>query len=366
MSETRCKRCIMPASLPNTRLDESGVCRHCRRYETRFGNWDAVKEQKKRDFEELLERVKKLKRPYDCLVPLSGGKDSTYSLYVCGKVHGMRCLSVTFNNGFLSEHARSNIGRALAATGADHLMYSVDRGELMRLYRLFLEKSGDFCSACMRGIEVATVAARVAFDIPLVISGAGGKVSYINALPEVFQEGDERFARNVLEGEPLKQYAFAAPAAAPSLRTSAAKLLRFARRGLDRAIRIAEGAPVSYVAHIFSYLDVSPDQVLHTLEQEVGWVKPPGEVEHMDCRAHGVQSYIWARKFPQLTPNTFHRCGLIRRGVITREEALRAEEKELAHARAPAALGPFLEDLGMSEAEFDSAVSDGKKIDKFR
>ena len=366
MSETRCKRCIMPASLPNTRLDDDGVCRHCRRYEARFGNWEAVKEQKKREFEELLEQVRKLKRPYDCLVPLSGGKDSTYSLYVCSKVYGMRCLAVTFNNGFLSEYARSNIERALKATGSDHLVYSVDRGELMKLYRLFLEKSGDFCSACMRGIEVATVAARVAFDIPLVISGAGGKVSYINALPEVFQEGDERFARNVLAGESLKRYAFAVPAAAPSLRTSATKLLRFARRALDRAIRIAEGAPVSYVAHIFSYLDVSPEQMLRTLEQEMGWTKPPGEVEHMDCRAHGVQSYIWARKFPQLTPNTFHRCGLIRRGVITREDALRAEEEELAQARAPDALGPFLQDVGLSEAEFDSAVKDYTRIDRFR
>jgi hypothetical protein len=365
MSETRCKRCIMPASLPNTQLDESGVCRHCRRYEARFGDWEAVKEQKQREFEELLERVRKLKRPYDCLVPLSGGKDSTYSLYVCGKVYGMKCLSVTFNNGFLSEHARSNIERALGATGADHLMYSVDRGELMKLYRLFLTKSGDFCSACMRGIEVATVAARVAFDIPLVISGAGGKVSY-NVLPEVFQEGDERFARNVLNGEPLRKYAFAVPAAAPSFRTTAAKLLRFARRGLERAIRIAEGAPVSYVAHIFSYLDVSPEQILQTLEREMGWVKPPGDIEHMDCRVHGVQSYIWARKFPQLTPNTFHRCGQIRQGVITRDAALRAEEEELAHAKVPEALGPFLEDLAMSEAEFDSAVSDWTRIDRFR
>lgn len=75
----RCNRCILPASLAGITFDESGICNHCRKYEADFKDWEHIKERRKDEFEEILEKTKKLKRPYDVLVPLSGGKDSTYA-----------------------------------------------------------------------------------------------------------------------------------------------------------------------------------------------------------------------------------------------------------------------------------------------
>lgn len=166
----RCARCILPASLPSVELDEDGVCNHCRTYEASFGDWEAVAEQKKAQLEKLLAQAQQLRRSYDCLIPLSGGKDSTYALYLC-KVYGLKCLCVTFDNGFLSGYARANIQRSLEATGADHLMYTANRDHLLRLYGLFLEKSGGICRACMTGINVSTQMATKAFDIPLLVHG---------------------------------------------------------------------------------------------------------------------------------------------------------------------------------------------------
>jgi tRNA(Ile)-lysidine synthase TilS/MesJ len=45
---------------------------------------------------------------YDCLVPLSGGKDSTYVLYLCARVYGLKVLAMNFDNGFQSPLAREN------------------------------------------------------------------------------------------------------------------------------------------------------------------------------------------------------------------------------------------------------------------
>ena len=51
----RCSRCILPASLPSVKLDENGVCNYCNSFDRSFGDWDKVKELKKKQFEEIIE-----------------------------------------------------------------------------------------------------------------------------------------------------------------------------------------------------------------------------------------------------------------------------------------------------------------------
>lgn len=380
MNAARCSRCIIPSSLPGAQLDEHGVCQPCRAYEAAFGNWETVREQRRTEFEELLRQVRRKARPYDCVIPLSGGKDSTYALYVCSKVYGMKCLCVTLDNGFLSDFARSNIRNALQVTGSDHLMYTVNRDHLLRLYRLFLAKTGDFCSVCMRGIGVCTTAARKAFDVPLAVNGGGRRVAYLNMFPEVFQYGDESFVRNVLNGEPLRECAYPILASPPasgrrnaspralSPRRVLERLLGWAARQARRAVAPKEAAPSKLPAAvgIFDYLDVAPDRLRQILEQEMGWTSPSDRIEHMDCLLHEMPFYMHIRKFPQLTPHTFYRSGMVRRGLMSRDEALHAEEAELARPEVPAVLRQFLTELQMSEEEFNASVGDWRKLDRFR
>ena len=105
----RCMRCILPESLPSVELDKNGICNHCKTYDRLFSNWEDVKSQRKKEFEDLLQRAKRLNRNYDCLILLSGGKDSTYALYLCDKIYKLKCLCITFDNGFLVEQAKNNI-----------------------------------------------------------------------------------------------------------------------------------------------------------------------------------------------------------------------------------------------------------------
>jgi hypothetical protein len=377
----RCERCILPESLPSVVLDENGVCSHCRKYDALFGDWEVTKAQRKREFEDLLMQARQLNRPYDCLIPLSGGKDSTYALYTCSKVYGLRSLCVTFDNGFLTEQARTNIRNALDATGADHLFYSINRDHLLGLYRQCLVRSGEFCFVCMRGIAVATGRAAAAFNVPLIVNGSGRRVAYLSMAPEVFQSGDHTTFRNILGGEVAGWDSTSVLGASfspghregPShrqvgLRATASRFLRLARRAVDRSLRIVE-PPVSNTAvniALFDYLDVRPEQVIQTLKAEMGWANPPGQLEHMDCALHEMPFYIHTQKFPELTMHTFHRSGLIRRGLMGREEALLAEEEEMATSAAPSALEPFLEEIGLSEAEFEDAVQDWRQIEQFR
>ena len=170
----RCRSCVLPASLPSLSLGEDGTCGGCAGYRSRKER-DAGRPRKKEEFEALVERARKLDRTYDCLIPLSGGKDSTYALYLCEKVYKLKCLCVTFDNGYLAPGALANIQAALAATRADHIMYQVSRAVMLDLYKLFLRKTGAFCPPCLRGIGLAASLAE-RFRIPLTVAGTGWQV----------------------------------------------------------------------------------------------------------------------------------------------------------------------------------------------
>ncbi len=146
----RCTRCILPSTLDSITFDEDGVCNHCRKYERDFRDWEKIKDRKENEFRSILEKAKSLKRPYDCLVPLSGGKDSTYALYLCTHVYHLKTLAVTLDNGYLSDAAKENIKSALACCDADHLFYTVNRSNASSFSRYSLRKQAIFAMpACV-------------------------------------------------------------------------------------------------------------------------------------------------------------------------------------------------------------------------
>lgn len=80
MSEvTRCTRCLLPDSLDQLTFDKNGVCDHCRKYEHDFANWDDIAADKKKEFEKILQKAKRMNRPYE----LSGASFRGQRQYLC-------------------------------------------------------------------------------------------------------------------------------------------------------------------------------------------------------------------------------------------------------------------------------------------
>lgn len=355
----RCRRCILPESLPSVKLDENGVCNHCKTYDRLFGNWANVKSQREKEFAELVHRVQRVKGDYDCLIPLSGGKDSTYALYLCNKIHNLKCLCVTFDNGFLSEHAKTNIQNALTATNADHMFYRINRNLLLELYKLFLVKCGNFCPVCMLGIALSTRMALKDFRIPLVVSGGGRRITYVGFIPEVFQGGDVHFFKKVVKGEPLERHL------APMLLAEYPGDMRSIIRLSLQLLRIRNPRGPYHIA-LYDYVDASYDKILNTLKEEMGWGKPAEQFEHIDCIVHEIPFYIHTLKFPELTTTTLYHSGLIRLGLMTREQAITVERNKLINPQVPEVLDEFLREIDMSKDKFESSVRDWRNVQKFR
>ncbi len=356
---SRCVNCILPTSLPSVRLNEDGLCPLCADYRKRQEEHRVAGEKKLREFESIVERARRLRRPYDCLIPLSGGKDSTYALYLCDRVYGLKCLGVTFDNGFLSPHAQANIRNAIRSSRADHMMITVNRPTMLRLYRLFLEKAGTFCPACLRGIGLALSVAPK-YGIPLTVSGTGWQVTYLAGIPEVYQEGQVDFFRNVVRGEPIQEEI--SPLLQDVSSWNLDRFLRIAGRVLNRP-QLSR----SLYVRLYDHFEPDYEKIYGIIKKEMGWsAGDETNAEHLDCELHGVAGYIQGLKFPDLAGHTIHRAGLVRMGKLGRDAALAEDAAERAQTRRPPALEPFLKEMGMSEEEFLDRTRDWTTVRRFR
>lgn len=117
----RCKKCLLPGSVPGAEIDPSGVCGPCRSHVP--GSSETTPDpEHRRDLEETLTKTRGA-NAYDCLVPLSGGKDSLYLLYKLKEEYGLRVLAYTTNIN-LPDVAWSNIRTALDRLNIDHEVFS--------------------------------------------------------------------------------------------------------------------------------------------------------------------------------------------------------------------------------------------------
>lgn len=164
----------MPNTKPDLQLNTEGICNACRSYERRKEiNWD---ERKK----ELLQILENYSQPdgsnWDCIIPVSGGKDSTYQVVRMLQL-GMNPLCVTSTTCDLSDIGRKNIEN-LKHLGVDYVEFSPNPLIRAKLNRIGLEQVGDISWPEHIGIFTIPVRAAVQFNIPLIIWGENSQNEY--------------------------------------------------------------------------------------------------------------------------------------------------------------------------------------------
>ena len=169
-----CKHCVMPDTKPDLRLDEHGVCNACRSYENRREvDWDT----RHKELMSILEKYRsKDGSNWDCVVPVSGGKDSTYQVIRMLEM-GMNPLCVTATTCDLSEIGRKNI-ESLKNLGVDMVEFTTNRKVRRKLNRVGLTMVGDISWPEHVGIFTIPVRVAVEYNVPLIIWGENSQNEY--------------------------------------------------------------------------------------------------------------------------------------------------------------------------------------------
>ncbi len=124
----RCTRCILPETMPFIEFDEQGVCNYCRNHQPlQFQGADAL--------ERVAARHRRGDGRADCVVGVSGGRDSLYSLHYVKNVLGLNPIAYTYDWGMVTDLARRNISRVCARLGVENILVSADITKKRRFIR---------------------------------------------------------------------------------------------------------------------------------------------------------------------------------------------------------------------------------------
>lgn len=170
-----CKRCIMPDTRPEIVFNEEGVCDACLSVERKAKGIDW--EQRDLQFRAILDKYRGDGSKWDCIIPVSGGKDSCYQAYTMKYTYGMTPLCVNFVPCEMTYVGHKNL-EFLRDLGFDLIQMGANRKVYREMSKIGFHRLGDCCWPEHIGIFTAPVRIAVQFEIPLIIWGENSQLEY--------------------------------------------------------------------------------------------------------------------------------------------------------------------------------------------
>jgi len=305
MKFQRCTRCVMDTTDPDIVFDSAGVCSHCLHYDAQSERFVISGAEGERLLAAIVARVKNdgKRNPYDCIMGVSGGVDSTYSVYLARQM-GLRPLAVHLDNGWDSELAVKNIERVLEKLNVDLRTVVLDWDEFRDLQVAFLKASTPDSEIPTDHaiISVMFSHARM-YGLRHVITGFNVRTE--SHMPRAWSAGhsDWRYIRTVQK------------------RFGTRKLRTYPHTPFPTLLRLRWRQEWT---HILNYVNYNKQSAKAILASDLGWVDYGGK-HHESIYTRFYQGYILLRKFG-FDKRKAHFSSLICSGQMTRDQALAALE----------------------------------------
>ena len=165
-----CKECLYPSVSVLLNIHDDGLCSGCRSHKSFLNSPDEFWKKREKKFQELLNEYKN-ESYYDCIVPVSGGKDSYYQTHVICKKYNLKPLLITYDGNNWLPEGEYNRNQLKNKFDIDHIMWSPSVDVLKKLNRLAFRKIGDMNWHDHCGIVTVPIIMAVKFKIPLIIWG---------------------------------------------------------------------------------------------------------------------------------------------------------------------------------------------------
>ncbi len=348
-----CTRCVYPSIAVNTMLDDEGVCGACRLSEefdrhAQPSFW----EDRRRAFEQLVEDTRRRTREtgadWDCIIPVSGGKDSWWQAHLMRKEYGLKPLLVTYHgNNYLPE-GQVNLDRMRDALGVDHMVFGPSVDTLRALNLAAFRRMGDMNWHGHAGIKIVPVRLAVQLNVPLVV---WGEITW--TISGMFAPDDmvEYNRRTVFEHD-LRGYTGEDFEGRDGIAPGELSWLRFpSDEAIDRV-----GVRGIYIGNYFPW---KPNEHAMLMHETYGFefARQPFERTYRtmsnldDMHENGLHDWLKFVKFGYGRASD-HASKDVRDGVMSREEAVEMVRRYDA-VKPRRDLDRWLEYVGIDEAEFD-------------
>ena len=350
----KCVRCGIPETYETIEFDDYDVCNICRQHEYKS---EAIDWEKRKEMLSDLVEGHRGKYDYDCIVPFSGGKDSTFTLYYLVNEFKLKPLVIQFNHGFMRPNLKENNERTFKKLGVDVLSFTPNWHLVKRVMLEALIRKGDFCWHCHTGIFSYPMHIAIKFNVPLVFWGEPSSeyTAYYDYRDDEIESVDEtRFNRFV------------------NLGITAEDMRGMIESDFDLDPR--DLAPYTYPATrdlkrlryqsvcLGSFIPWDTKSQSDLIMRELGWRgdqvegMPPDiyDYEKIECYMQGVRDYLkyLKRGYSRVTQMT---ALDLRNGRMDKKKAERLVSEY--EGKKPPSLAIFLDYLQMTENEFNDVVA---------
>ena len=340
----RCTKCIMPETQQGIIFDKKGVCGACQHieYKRRKIDW----QKKEKELVELIEQYKG-KYLYDCLIPFSGGKDSTFTVYTLVKKYKVKPLLVTFDHGFLRPRMQENRIKTVRKLGVDIITFTPNWHVVKKLMLESFKRKGDFCWHCHAGVYAYPMQIAIKFNIPLVFWGepSAEYTSYYSydRPEEVDEERFKKLASLGITADDMVKFLNG------SVQKKDLEPYRYPSLKELRAIKFRSVC-------LGSYTSWDTRKQAETIGKELGWQWDVVEgiprsygYQKIECKLYGVRDYLLFIK--KGFGRTAHVTSIdIRNNRLSRKKGLKLAKKY--DGKRPASMDWFLNTLGITEKKF--------------
>lgn len=328
---TICRRCILDETVKDIWFDENGICKYCHIHDE-MEKKHPLGEAGEKHLSNIIDKIKKdgKNKTYDCIAGVSGGRDSTYTLYKAVQL-GLRPLAVHFDNGWNSEISVSNIKNACEKLNVDLHTVVADWEEFKDLQTAFLKS----------GTPDADIPADYAIYSVLYDEAKKEGVKYILNGHSFRTEGTSPISWTYMDGRYLK-----------SVHKQFGKLKKiksFPVMSMTKLIYYVFAKRIKEV-RLMEYINYVKKEVDSELEKELSW-KYYGGHHHENNFTKFFQSYYLPQRFG-IDKRKTELSAMIRSAQISRKEALKEVQEHSYHFENKV-VEYVINKLGLTHKEFD-------------
>jgi hypothetical protein len=318
----RCKECILPENYPRITFNEEGICNYCITYKEReYLGGDALKEK----INSFLKNKKDRNKNYDCVLGLSGGRDSSYLLYYLVKILNLKVLAYSADNGFIPEQIKLNMKNM---TDMLNVKLVIEKHDLLKkclkhtisswVHRPSLAMVELLCTGCRLGIIRGTLNFAKKNKIPVIIGGATPfeRQDYRGVNGGNFSAILGYLSHIIINPKWVMNYTY--------LITQIKEYYYY-----FRSQKLIKKSDILKISPFWTHIKWKEKEVISTIKNELNWEKNPNieSTWRGDCDIALLKLYFY-KKTLGFNDKVDGLSNLIRDNQITRGEALKRLKKE--------------------------------------